>query len=367
MSENSSIEWTDHTFNPWIGCTKVSPGCAHCYAETQDNFRKWTPEGWGKGKPRRRTAEANWNQVRKWNRDAERRRVMELHSVPAGQPHKWQRPRVFCASLADWLDDEVPIEWLKDLLCLIAECPALDFQLLTKRPENFRSRIEAVAHGWESSCQLAVWWARGIEPPNVWLGTTCEDQARADLRIPHLLKIPARVRFLSCEPLLGPVNLPLGSHRFCPECRGTFSYGDNGPGIRGNSEFIECDQAPASGIHWVIAGGESGPGARPMHPDWALALRDQCQAAGVPFLFKQWGEFQPGLSQSILDDPAKAGQWTNMQVISSTDKKREGCKVVYYHDFQGRAFRLDRPGKKAAGRLLQGRTWDEFPKLEGSR
>ena len=254
MSENSKIQWTDHTFNPWIGCTKVSPGCANCYAATQDNFRKWTPDGWGKGKPRRRTSDANWNQVRRWNRKYE-----FCYPTPPTDPLR--RPRVFCASLADWLDDEVPIEWLKDLLVLIQECPNLDFLLLTKRPELFKPRIAAIADGWHSSCELAAWWARGVEPQNVWIGTTVENQEQAERRIPELDAIPATVRFLSCEPLLGPLNLSM---------------------LRDRMAMPEC-------IDWVICGGESGPKARPMELEWARRLYADCFLSGVPFFMKQLG------------------------------------------------------------------------------
>lgn len=275
MARNSHIQWTDHTFNPWTGCTKVSPGCLHCYAESWSK-RSGIVE-WGKGKPRRRTSTQLWNQVRKWNREAS----FEMENLKAGVAagasiERPARPRVFCASLADWLDDEVPIEWLKDLLCLIAECPALDFLLLTKRPQNFAARIAAVADGWQSSCELAVWWDRGVAPENVWLGTTVEDQARADDRIWRLLLIPAKIRFLSCEPLLGRVDLIRTA------------------GDPPNSGFAVTDgfgrfDGEDIGIHWVIAGGESGPGCRPMDMDWAQLLKDQCAAAGVAFFMKQLG------------------------------------------------------------------------------
>lgn len=304
MSENSKIEWCDHTYNPWIGCTKVSPGCLNCYAAVSTRARVLRAAGqetWGKGAPRSRTK--TQGDPKKWNREAgEMQRVATLPLGNGlsgeGRIYYSRRPRVFCASLADWLDDEVPVEWLADLLQLIHDTPALDYLLLTKRPQNWATRISEVLDVMsnngapDNEDDLWGWlvsWQDGNAPVNVWVGTTVEDQTRADQRIPALLKIPAAVRFLSCEPLLGPVMLPLGSHRFCPECAGTLSYGDNGPGIRGNSEVVECDQAPASGIHWVIAGGESGPGARPMHPDWARSLRDQCRAADVAYFFKQLG------------------------------------------------------------------------------
>jgi protein gp37 len=254
--KNTKIEWCDATFNPWIGCTKVSPGCANCYAETLMDTRMGRVK-WGKGQPRSRTSAANWNQPVKWNREAGERESLSAQ-FPLHSKHR--RPRVFCASLADWLDDEVPVEWLADLLDLVRRTPNLDWLLLTKRPENWRARIglagveltkRGVAH------RLHHWQA-GEAPANIWVGTSVEDQPRADERIPALLSIPARVRFLSCEPLLGPVG-------------------------------VEQARKGLLGIDWVIAGGESGPGARPMHPDWARSLRDQCHAAGVAFFMKQMG------------------------------------------------------------------------------
>ena len=288
--KNTAIEWCDHTFNSWEGCTKVSPGCAHCYAETRNaRFGGGTAPNWGKGAPRRRTSIQNWNQVRKWNREAGK-----LPPADGDQVREWHRPRVFCASLADWLDDEVPIEWLIDLLNLVRETPNLDWLLLTKRPQLWKWRVSMALlenfdaiHG--ESDGLQDWlcaWAAGKPPANVWIGTTVEDQQRADERIPKLLQIPARVRFLSCEPLLTHVNV--------------MWHFANNPGL----------------LHWVICGGESGPGARPMHPQWARSLRDQCKAAGVAFLFKQWGEHD--------------------------------CRTI-------------RMGKKLTGRLLDGIEHSEFP------
>jgi protein gp37 len=312
--KNTAIEWCDHTFNPWEGCTKVSPGCAHCYAETRNaRFGGGTAPNWGKGAPRSRTSVHNWNQVCKWNSEAGK-----LPPADGDQVREWHRPRVFCASLADWLDDEVPIEWLIDLLNLIRETPNLDWLLLTKRPQLWKWRVSMALlenfdaiHG--ESDGLQDWlcaWAAGKPPANVWIGTTVEDQQRADERIPDLLKIPARVRFLSCEPLLTHVN---AMYHFA-----------NNPGQ----------------LHWVICGGESGPGARPMHPQWATSLRDQCAAAGVPFLFKQWGEWLPWGERNHYPDIERGNAcdhtWADGEV----------------------SFRV---GKKAAGRLLDGIEHNGFP------
>jgi len=230
MAENSKIEWTDHTFNPWIGCTRVSPGCVHCYAETLNNRRGWTQ--WGPRGERKRTSD--WRKPVTWNRKAE----------AAGT-----RARVFCASLADVFDPHPSIapEWRLELFTIMEGTPSLDWQVLTKRPENV---MDMVPHHWTTGF-----------PPNAWIGTSVEDQRRADERIPHLLRIPARVRFLSCEPLIGPVDF----------FRGPMDWG------------------LLTGLHWVIIGGESGPGARPFNIKWAGEIVAQCRAAGVAPFVKQLG------------------------------------------------------------------------------
>ena len=268
MSENSAIQWTDHTFNPWIGCTKISPGCINCYAETLDTMRfsKTLGEGtkdapvshWGKGAPRHRTSESNWNQPLKWERH-EAKLTERFGSRTPGS-----RPRVFCASLADWLDDEVPREWQTDLLKLIEATPNLDWLLLTKRPGNWEG---VMTNALLDGVEMVHEWVNGRPPANVWIGTTVEDQKRAEERITQLLSIPAKVRFLSCEPLLEAVDI-----------EGALSRGGP-PNAITDSE----------GIDWVITGGESGPGCRPADMNWFLNLRQQCAATGVAFFMKQLG------------------------------------------------------------------------------
>lgn len=311
MAELSKIEWTDHTFNPWIGCTKVGPGCDHCYAERMDH--RFGGGHWGPGAERRRTKPGNWEAVKKWNRKA----------AAAGT-----RARVFVASLADWADNEVPDVWRADLWALIAQCPDLDFLLLTKR-------IGRVA-------DLLPWKENEQAWPNVWIGATVVNQDEADRDIAKLVAVPAAVRFLSMEPLLGPVKLPRVDFH-CDLCGGTGKLARFPKGTchhcdgRGSIPAISTDPrfgtpaTPMRFIHWVIVGGESGPGARPMAPDWARDIRDQCQAAGVPFLFKQWGEHGPN--------------WLN----DDSGQKIPGSEWV------------DRMGKHLAGRELDGRTWDEVP------
>ncbi|MBW6524461.1 phage Gp37/Gp68 family protein [Sphingomonas sp. RHCKR47] len=257
MAENSAIEWTDHTFNPWEGCQKVGPGCDHCYAETRNaRFGGGTAPNWGPGAPRRRTSHANWRKPLQWQADA-----------AAFHAEHGRRQRVFCASLADVFDNAVNGAWRVDLASLILATPDLDWLLLTKRIGN-------------AAGMLRDMFGRDV-PANLWLGATIVNQDEADRDIPKLLATGGpRIRFLSMEPLLGPVDLTQVRDGYVDALRGI-----EGGGTSTLRMVNEVD--------WVIVGGESGPGARPMHPDWLIGLRDQCEAAGTPFLFKQWGEHLP--------------------------------------------------------------------------
>lgn len=275
----TEIEWADFTFNPFIGCTKVSPGCQNCYAERRSH--RFPEQGqWGPGAPRKRTSVANWRKPLAWAKAARAlgtARDPGWNGALSGHYARRARPRVFCASLADWLDHEAPAEWLADLLALISQTPELDWLLLTKRPQLWRERVTVAMAGCfdEDPLTLMESWLGGDPPSNVWVGTSVEDQRRADERIPRLLEIPARVRFLSCEPLLGPVELPR-QERLSANGLTTAEVGNWG-------------NVPAPRFHWVIAGGESGPGARPMQVEHARSLRDQCAEAGVSFFMKQMG------------------------------------------------------------------------------
>ncbi len=282
IGPNTKIEWADHTFNPWIGCTKVSPGCEHCYAEELMDKRLGRAK-WGTGAARIRTSANYWREPLRWASETSR---------PS---------RVFCASLADWLDPEVPIDWLVDLMDLVRRTPWHNWLLLTKRPELWSKRLsEAMVYddqrtmlrgeikrsdvalfigGWLEG--IAPWRGASHVPSNIWVGATIEDQKRADERIPRLLEIPARVRFLSCEPLLEPVKLE-GLNGTCTMC---VSYNCELDAPAGFLHSAPCNQK----IHWVICGGETGSGARPMNESWAEALRVQCSSAHVPFFFKQLG------------------------------------------------------------------------------
>lgn len=312
MGQDSAIEWTTHTFNPYRGCTKVSAGCANCYADTQAKRNPGTLGVWGPNGTRVVASESMWREPVKWDKAAK----------AVGERH-----RVFCASMADVFEGPATMPaaaWdavtqaRKRLGQLILDTPNLDWLLLTKRPEN----VTAIA---------ADMWVRFGGPTvplpsNVWVGTSVENQQAADERIPHLLKVPAAVRFLSCEPLLGPVNLTQWIDSYW-----------TGTG------FSRTSSHKIARLHWVIVGGESGHGARPMHWQWAHSLRDQCQAAGVAFHFKQWGEWVSGV-KSPMDVQKGASQY------------RPGC----YHDFDAHTMAL-KVGKKGAGRMLDGREWSELP------
>ncbi|MEM8535565.1 MAG: phage Gp37/Gp68 family protein [Chloroflexota bacterium] len=259
MGQNSSIEWTDHTFNPWWGCTKVSPGCKHCYAESLSS--RYGHDVWGPHKARRTFGEKHWQEPLKWHRTAVEQK---------------RRIRVFCASMADVFEDNGSIKGERERLWrLIEETPMLDWLLLSKRPENMS--------------KFSPW--KGTWPTNIWAMTSIETQEEAEKRIPELLKVPAALRALSVEPLLGSVDLSLW----------------------------------LSEIQWVIVGGESGPSARPMKPEWACEVRDQCKDAGVAFFFKQWGTWAPS---EIGTSPQSS---------------------------------MVRMGKKSAGRLLDGQLWNQLP------
>ena len=297
MSDRSGIEWTEATWNPVTGCTKVSAGCDNCYAA----------------------------------RFAERWRGLPGHPYEQGfdlrlwpdrlvLPLRWRRPRmVFVNSMSDLFHDQVPDEFIARVFAVMAIARRHTFQVLTKRHGRMRSLLSSPSFGHlvaeqgrahHVGCQqdwLAVGAMLGGRPlPNVWLGVSAEDQKRADIRSPALLETPAAVRFVSAEPLLGPIDLkqaviPMGDQR---------GHGLTASYVHAGSC---CDRF--HGIDWVIAGGESGPRARPMHPDWPRQLRDQCAAAGVAFFFKQWGGRTP----------------------------------------------------TAGGRLLDGQTWDELPREAGDR
>jgi protein gp37 len=329
MSETTGISWTDATFNSWWGCQKVSPACDHCYAERDAKRFAAGRVLWGAGSERRifdvttAAGAKHWKAPFNWAK-----------TMPA---KLGRRPRVFCASMGDWLDLDAPIVEFVRLLDTIRLTPELDWLLLSKRIGNWRKRL---ADAWDEGMhptivptdrlELLAWierWLDGDAPANVWLGATVIDQAEADRDIPKLLAVPARVRFLSIEPLLGPITLPRThcDHGSLP-----------GPGGVGGVMCPDCRGARdgCMRLHWVIAGGESGPHARPAHLGWFRSLRDQCAAAGVAFHFKQHGEWAPGCGPD--GEGPQRHRWLDGAYSTKV-------------------------GKAAAGRLLDGVEHNGFP------
>lgn len=371
--EDSKIEWTHHTFNHTIGCTKVSAGCKNCYAEADmDNRRKRVK--WGPNGTRSVTSYAYWRQALKWNKDAKE----------AGE-----RRRVFCASLADifedwqgeiinsnnetlyWVDRDVlslsglhqqfidvdgipsfarstkridntfrPLH-LNDiremLFWLIESTPYLDWLLLTKRPENIRDMIPSR-------------WRRSL-PDNVWIGTSVEDQAMADLRIPELLSIPAKVRFLSMEPLLGNVTL----EKWLPHSHDEYPHQAicSICGVQTNALHHPQSQ---SLIDWVIVGGESGHNARPMHKNWVELIQNQCEQSDIAFFFKQWGEFR---NQISLEDGISIDKDPDLWINNDAEILKDEQQAL---EADGTWTGLYRLGKKKAGRLIDSKSYDAIPK-----
>lgn len=268
MGANTKIEWTTHTFNPWRGCEKVSPGCANCYAEATSKRNPKVLGEWGPNGRRVIAAEGYWKKPEAWDGAAKR----------AGERH-----RVFCASLADVFEGRPELVKPRGrLLKLIKLTPNLDWLLLTKRPQDVLRLVEEVRDSGGEGREIASSWCNGCPPSNLWLGTSVEDQERADERIPWLLKAPAAIRFLSCEPLLGPLNLK-GFLR--PKT------GDYGECLRcGFMDMTLGHARLCTGvIDWVIVGGESGRQARPCRRAWIEGLMHDCEAAGAACFVKQLG------------------------------------------------------------------------------
>lgn len=320
MGKNTGIEWTEATWNPIRGCSRVSEGCRNCYAETV--AKRFS----GPGQP----YEGLIAKGGQWNG-----KVMAVeHKMD--EPMRWSKPRmIFVNSMSDLFHESVDFETIHRIMLVMQKAQHHTFQVLTKRPE----RMLRFFKWWGGECERSFPEVMS----NVWLGVSVEDQKSADERIPILLSTPAAVRWVSMEPLLGHVDLEnvrfpalyereLEDERF-PRVRLDALRGH----VKGPDDLLD------SQIDWVVVGGESGSGARPMHPDWARALRDQCLAAGVPFLFKQWGEFAPSPDGGLPDDlPASAG---------------------HYFDEPHPPGKTWRFGKKRSGRVLDGRTWDQYPEV----
>lgn len=325
MSTTTGIEWTDATWNPVSGCTKVSQGCKHCYAET------WAKRHFGE-----------------FSKDHNRAFTdIRTHLEKLTLPLTWQKPRrIFVNSMSDLFHEKIPDEFIDQVFAVMAEAQHHTFQVLTKRAERMAAYFAApdledrITEAWVILAKDATsetdrsTWQIMLPLKNVWLGVSVEDLKTADERIPLLLQTPAAVRFLSCEPLFGPVDLRQFLNRRCAQCEGTASIpvpggGKPCPRCFDVGQFVDPDQ-----LSWVIVGGESGSGARPMHPAWVRSIRDQCLAAGVPFFFKQWGKHLPH------------GQCDTDGYITVYDPSGIWYRTV---------------GKKAAGRLLDGRIWNEMP------
>ncbi len=322
------------TWNPVVGCSHVSPGCDNCYAERMA----------GRLERMGSLDYAGLTRGGKWTGDVRYR----IDRLPA--PLYWRKPRtIFVCSMSDLFHPAVPFTFVDQVFSIMRSCPQHTFQVLTKRPERMRR--------WYELTPLAKICRPTWPLPNVWIGTTCEDQKRADERIPDLVATPAVIRFVSLEPMLGPVDLdrwidPIGQD-LCGECgsgecngvdKNAIKYDDHGDGICG-----ECG-APREVFSYgvplidqVIAGGETGAGARPCHPYWVRLPRDQCQESGVRFFFKQWGE------------------WRATGEIDPIDDRNA---VVEQIESLGISLLVKRIGKRAAGRILDGRTWDEIPEVQ---
>lgn len=369
MADNTKIEWTDATWNPVNGCSLASPGCTNCYAMKQAHRV-----------PQRRGLTQHTSGGMVWTGE------VRFDEAKLTQPLHWKRPRrIFVCAHGDLFHDAVPDEWIDRVFAVMALCPQHTFQVLTKRSARMRAYLNSFGTGGTAhrvggimqelaldngksafeACLNASAWPL----PNVWLGVSVEDQRRAHQRIPDLLATPAAVRWLSCEPLLGQVDLTRIMDADAEECfhsegRLTFKgrtltesrsslnaltghfWGEDLIDGRWEGWGGEHEQAsPGIGqpgyyrpLDWVVAGGESGPGARPMHPRWARDLRDQCQAAEVPFFFKQWGEHTA--------HPAPQARWADGSPVPA-----ELEPVTF-----------ERIGKSAAGRLLDGTEHNAMPK-----
>jgi protein gp37 len=348
---STSIEWTDHTLQPGIyGCSIASPACEHCYAATMAH-RQAAMGNYPLVTAKRGTKGVHWTGEVRVDFDA---------IAPAFAKLPKRKPaRVFVTSMADLFHADVPWDFIGEVFRHMAQRPHLTFQVLTKRPDHMAE--------WYATTQRGAKW-----PAHIWAGTTVEDQRRADERIPHLLKVPAKVRFLSMEPLLGAVTLDMIAVELdgLPGCVNALT-GEWWPAV-GDADEEERNRQPfgEGRIDWVITGGESGRNARPSHPDWFRSLRDQCASAGVPFFFKQWGEWAPSddidanskadhryAEQYAEDGGVPRHRWPDAPVRETARRLGKG---ELGHDVSGDTT-VFRVGKAAAGRLLDGVEHSAFP------
>ena len=345
MADHTKIEWTDATWNPVTGCSIVDAGCTNCYAMQLAGTRL-------KHHPSRSGLTRETGGRPKWTGE------VRLNEQWLDQPLRWSKPRmIFVCAHSDLFHESVPDEWIDKVFAVMALAPQHTFQVLTKRPDRAARYLNSLYAGQRGVASSGLEIRGSLTAPmvvkdaifsgfkNVWLGTSASDQASADLRIPQLLDCPAAVRFVSAEPLLGPLILS----------RLKFSGGAEIDALRGRD--LETGRlGPAIGL--VIAGGESGRGARPMHPDWARSLRDQCVASGVPFFFKQVGEWAVEIDRE-RDDPDWRADYSRK---FANEGQTRWLNIDGGSGFHGERFHvMRRVGKARAGRLLDGRTWDQMP------
>lgn len=340
MGEVSTIEWTDSTWNPITGCSLVSEGCRHCYAATLAATRLSSHPSRAGLARRNAAGEAKFTGEVRFNEQW------------LDQPLRWRRPRmIFVCAHGDLFHENVPDEWIDRVFAVMSLAPQHTFQVLTKRPERARAyltddggfgRWGFIEHHARHLAKVPAGKTLAIHGgsnlPNVWLGTSVENQSAADERIQHLLATPAAVRFVSAEPLLGPVDVAPWLHD--SDC---YLFG----GVRGRDDVCTCSEPREAPINWVIVGGESGPGARPMRPDWARSLRDQCATAGVAFFFKQWGAW-------LDEGQATARRRAPGPEMFDAAGRPTGDGWHFYDQADPLGGAMIRIGKKAAGRLLDG-------------
>lgn len=296
----TSIEWTDYTWNPVTGCTKISQGCKNCYAETMT-----------------RRFEKSWGHSFK---------EIKFHGERLESPGSIKKPsKIFVCDMSDLFHEEVDFNYIREIFQIIRTYDHHTYQILTKRIE----RVIEYQNWWNENYVVPHIW-----PDNVWLGTSCEDQATANERVPVLLQVPAAVRFLSCEPLLGPIDFHFQSN--CMD----YGHADFG-----------CPGLDSHKLHWVIVGGESGRNARPMHPDWVRSIRDQCdehRGANIPFFFKQWGEW--------INYDQMPAHWQHKLRIGESR-----WPIKAFESDNGLIYHFHQLGKSKSGNFLDGKQYLQFP------
>ena len=364
MADHTEIEWTDATWNVITGCSVVSPGCTNCYAMKLAGTRLRNHSSRA-GLTRDTKAGPVWTGEIRFNEQW------------LDQPMRWSRPRtIFVCAHGDLFAQGVTDDMLDKVFAVMALAPQHVFQVLTKRPERMRdycrrtdererhpsmtvAALMAATGRWNTpALDLRIW-----PLPNVWLGVSVEDQTRANERIPVLLDTPAAVRWISAEPLLGPIQIA----EYLP-----------------NPLWNDLPSWRSPELDWIVAGGESGPGARPMHPDWVRSIRDQCAAASVAFLFKQWGQWAPicemseaatdrcyrsnrrakdGECQDTLDEIYGRTGIVQSHVLHQDGSRHDNTAPMAFQQGTG-AMTMFAIGKKAAGRELDGVTHDGFPEVQ---